>query len=49
VTRVEETFEISIAPARDPMAVTIARLTRIARDWVLDRRFETPRVPPASG
>ena len=48
-SRVEETFEISIAPARDPRAVAIARLTRVRRDWLLDRRFETPRVPPGSG
>ncbi len=48
-SRVEETFEISLAPARDTKAVALARLTRVGRKWVLDRRFEPPRVAPGSG
>ena len=48
-SRVEETFEISLAPSRDARAVTLARLTRVRRNWILDPRFEPPRLGPGSG
>ncbi|MET0620710.1 MAG: hypothetical protein ABW056_10550 [Thermoanaerobaculia bacterium] len=48
-SRVEETFEISLAPSRDARSVTLARLTRARRRWTLDPRFEPPRLAPGSG
>jgi hypothetical protein len=43
-TRVEETSEVSLAPAADAQAVSIARLTRTNAAWALDRRFEPART-----
>ncbi len=43
-SRIEETFEASIAPAAGADAVPIARLTRATGAWQLDRRFQPPRA-----
>ena len=43
-TRVEETFELSLAPAASANAVQLARITRSRGKWVLDPRFRPARA-----
>jgi hypothetical protein len=45
-TRVEETFQISLAPTASANTVKLARLTRANGKWALDPRFRPRRRKP---
>ena len=45
-TRVEETFELSLAPSASANAVKLARLERAKGKWALDPRFRPRRGKP---
>jgi hypothetical protein len=43
-SRVEETFEATVAPTTDPRAIAIARLKRVTGKWQRDPGFEPPQA-----